>query len=151
MWKAYHPSMTDTTLSESRAFGERASWRPVKPKIGVARFCVHTLTAALAVLITAYILPGISVGDFLGALAVAVVIGILNAVLPPLVAALPIPLMALAGFVIVLLVDAAVIKLASDLTDNAITVSNFGFALLAAIVISAVTIVLEIHLWHERR
>ena len=36
------------------------------------------------------------------------------------------------------------IQLASSITDNAIKVSNFGIALLAALAISAVTIVLEI-------
>ena len=136
--------MSDTSEQEPTIFGETATWRPVKPKMSIAGLSVHWLTAAAAVLVTAWILPGISVEGFAGALIVAIVIGILNAVLPPLIAAIPIPLMALLGFGIILVVDAAVIQITSSITENAIKVDNFGFALLAALVIAAVTMVIEV-------
>ncbi len=136
--------MSDTSEQEPTIFGEAATWHPVKPKMSIAGLSVHWLTAAAAVLITAWILPGISVEGFAGALIVAIVIGILNALLPPLIAAIPIPLMALLGFGIILVVDAAVIQITSSITENAIKVDNFGFALLAALVIAAVTMVIEV-------
>ena len=48
------------------------------------------------------------------------------------------------GFVLILLLDALILKLASDIDRNSITVSSFGWALVAALVISAVMIVLEV-------
>src|SRR5262249_31540151 len=74
----------------------------------------------------------------------ALLIAILNAILPPLVAALRIPFMALLGFAIVLLVDAALLVLASDIRPEALSVDSFGWALVAALVASAVSVVLDI-------
>ncbi len=136
--------MSEPPKTGLAAYGERVSWKPIKPRAGFFRFVVHWFTAALAVLITAWILPGISVEGFGGALLVAIVIAVLNSIIPPIIASLPIPAMALLGFVIILFIDAAVIQIASNITDNAIQVDSFGFALLAALVIAAVTIVLEI-------
>jgi uncharacterized membrane protein YvlD (DUF360 family) len=115
----------------------------MKPRVGVLRFLVHLVTGTLAVLITAWLLPGISVEGFFGALVVAIIIAVLNALLPPLIAALRLPLMAALGFLVILLLDASIILLASAITDGALEVDGFGIALLAALVITAVTVVLE--------
>ncbi len=131
-------------MAEATTYGEYPAWTPETPKFKPVRFIVNWVTTGLAVLVTAWILPGISVEGFAGALAVAVVIGVMNALIPPLVAALRLPVMAALGFIIILLVDAAIIWAASELTENAIEVDSFWIALLAAIVIAAVTMILEI-------
>ena len=74
----------------------------------------------------------------------AAVVAVLNAVLPPLLAALRLPFMLALGFLLVLALNAFVLKLASDLLENTFTVDNFGWALLAALVVAAVSIVLEV-------
>ena len=74
----------------------------------------------------------------------AVVVAVLNAVLPPVLAALRLPFMIALGFVLVLLLNALVLKLASDLLENTFIVDNFGWALLGALVVAAVSVVLEV-------
>ncbi len=69
---------------------------------------------------------------------------VLNALLPPVLAALRLPFMLALGFLLVLALNAFVLKLASDLLDNTFTVDNFGWALLAALLVAAVSLVLEV-------
>jgi type I phosphodiesterase/nucleotide pyrophosphatase/superfamily IV 4 TMS phage holin len=69
---------------------------------------------------------------------------VLNAVLPPLLAALRLPFMLAVGFLLVLATNALVLKLASDVLENTFAVDNFGWALLAALMVAAVSVVLEV-------
>ncbi len=85
-----------------------------------------------------------SVGNFRDALAAAVLIAALNAVLPPLVAALRLPFTLALGFVIVLVLDALILLLVSHITSRTLRVDSFGWALLASLVISAAMLVLEV-------
>ena len=68
----------------------------------------------------------------------------LNAILPPLVAALRLPFMLVLGFLIVLVLDALMLLAADSLTDGDLSVDGFWWALLVALVASAVTLVLEV-------
>ena len=108
------------------------------------RLVVSWLIAAASLLIAAKLLPGVSVVNFGGAAVATLAIAVLNAVVPPLVTALRIPLMALLGFVIVLLIDAAMLELVSAIAPGAITVDSFGWAIATALVASAVGVVLDI-------
>ena len=63
--------------------------------------------------------------DVWGAFAAAAVIGILNALLPPIVAALRLPLMALVGFLLVLVLDAAMLLAADAITGGDLHVDSF--------------------------
>ena len=67
----------------------------------------------------------------------AAVVALLNAVLPPLVAALRLPLTALIGFVLVLAVDAGMLLLAADVAPGELSVDDFGSALAVALLASA--------------
>ncbi len=92
---------------------------------------------------TAWILPGVHINDAGGAFVVAAAIGIVNAVVPPVFAALRLPFTLVVGFVLTLLLNAVVLQLADAvLTD--FDIDDFGWALLAAIVMTAVAIVLEV-------
>src|SRR5262249_30957050 len=79
-----------------------------------------------------------------GAIVAAALIAVLNALLPPLLAALRIPLMALLGFVLVLFLDAAMLMLASRIDRSELTVDSFGWAIVAALVSAAVTVILDV-------
>jgi uncharacterized membrane protein YvlD (DUF360 family) len=105
---------------------------------------VAWFVAAVSLLVAAVIVPGAHIESFGGALAVAIVVAVLNALLPPLVAALKLPVTLLLGFVLVLLVDAAILLWADDITDGDLSVDSFGVALLVALVTSAVGVVLEV-------
>src|SRR5262249_9142222 len=85
-----------------------------------------------------------SVEGYLGAIIAALLIAVLNALLPPVIAALRLPLMALLGFLLILAVDAAMLVLASKVAPGAIKVTSAWWALLAALIASAVSVVLEV-------
>jgi uncharacterized membrane protein YvlD (DUF360 family) len=102
------------------------------------------LLGALAVYLAAWILPGFRVGDFWAALVTAFVIGILTALLPPLVAAVRLPYTVVTTFLVVLLVDTLILRAGGSLTDGAIVADGFLTAFFAALVISAVTTALEV-------
>ena len=71
--------------------------------------------------------------------------------LPPMLAALRLPFMVAIGFLLVLLADAWLLLLAAELLPDDIRVDGFGDALLAALVIAAVSIVAPGHPRHQRR
>jgi uncharacterized membrane protein YvlD (DUF360 family) len=92
-------------------------------------------------MVAAGILPGVSIDSFWGALVVAAIVTALNAII---LAALRLPLTLVLGFLLVLLADAAILRLAADLTDGILRVDSFGWALLAALVVAAVSVVLAV-------
>jgi len=126
------------------AYDEAPRWSPQAPRIKLSHLLVSWLVAAVSVLIAAAIVPGVSVGSFGDAVGAAALIALFNAVLPPLVAALRLPFTLALGFVVVLALDAAILLLVSHISSNAIKVDSFGWALLAALVISAAMVVLEV-------
>jgi uncharacterized membrane protein YvlD (DUF360 family) len=121
---------------------EGVQWQPARLRYRPLPVLLTWLVAAAALLAAAAVVPGVSIDGFGGAVITALVIAILNAALPPLAAALRIPFMAVLGFLIVLLLDAVMLMLASRIDRAAISVSNFGWALLAALVASAIGVAL---------
>ena len=126
------------------AYGESVTWQPERPKFKPLRLVVSWLLTAVALWVAALVLPGVAVESHLDALAMAAVIAVLNALLPPLIAALRLPFMLALGFILVLVLNAVVLLAGSRLIDGAYEVDNFGWALLAALVVAAVSIVLEV-------
>src|SRR5205814_1896033 len=100
--------------------------------------------SALALLVAAAIVPGAVVHDYRSALVAAAAIAVLNAVLPPLVAAIRLPFMALLGFFVVLALDAPILLAADHLTDGHLTVSSFWSALGVALPAAAGGVVLNV-------
>ena len=119
-------------------------WRPETPRFRPVRLVLSLVINAIAFFVAASIVPGVSIDSFGGALVVALVVAVLNAVLPPIVAALRLPFTLVAGFLLVLVVDALILLLADEITEGAITVGSFWDALLAALVVSAVQVVIEV-------
>jgi len=126
------------------AFAEPARWQPERPRLRPTRLVLSWLVGALALLGAAAIVPGVRVEGFLGAAVVAILVGILNALLPPLIAALRLPFTLALNFLLVLVADAMMLLAADSLTHSAISIPSFRRALLTALVVAAVTIVLEV-------
>jgi uncharacterized membrane protein YvlD (DUF360 family) len=116
----------------------------VRPKIHAVRLVLSWLVSAAALFLAAWIVPNVEIGTFWGALLTAAVIAVLNAVLPPLVAALRLPFTLVLGFLLVLVLDALMLLAAASITENGIEVSSFWWALLTALIASAVTVVLDV-------
>jgi uncharacterized membrane protein YvlD (DUF360 family) len=125
-------------------FGEPLVWQAELPKIRLARLIAAWVVSAVALMVAAAIVPGATIEGFWGALLVAAVVGVLNALLPPLIAGLRLPFTLVAGFLLVLLADAGILLLADSLTEGAIQLDGFWVALLMALVAAAVSIVLQV-------
>src|SRR6187402_3664929 len=125
-------------------YREPVTWQPERPRFRPARVVTAWILAALALMAAAWLVPGASIEGFWGALLVSAIVAGLNAVLPPLLAALKLPFTLVAGFLLVLLADALMLLAADEITDNAIHLDSFWIALLVALVASAVIVVLEV-------
>jgi uncharacterized membrane protein YvlD (DUF360 family) len=132
------------SVAAQSAYGEEPAWGAGRPRFHVFRLLLTWALSALALLVAAAIVPGAVVHDYRAALAAAAAIGVLNAILPPLVAALRLPFMALLGFLVVLALDAAILLAADHLTNGDLSVSSFWSALGVALVAAAVSVVLDV-------
>jgi uncharacterized membrane protein YvlD (DUF360 family) len=133
--------MTTTTQP---AYGRPATWSPVRPKLRPLRLLVAWLASALALFVAGWIVPGATVNGFGGALAASAAIAVLNAVLPPLIAALRLPFMLLVGLVLILVLDALILLAADRITGGDLSVDSFWSALGVAFVAAAVGVALDV-------
>jgi putative membrane protein len=103
---------------------------------------VSWLVMTLAVLLTAYLLPGVAVSGFGGALVTAVVLGILNALIRPvlMVIALPITILTLGLFALV--INGLIILLVARMVP-VFEVANFWWALAFGVIVSIVNSILS--------
>ena len=121
----------------------RGEWRPERLRLKPFQLIVSWILSALALGLTAAILPGVDIADWGGAFVVAIVVAALNAVIPPLFAALRLPLTLVFGFLISLVLSALVLRFAADAL-NSFEVDSFWWALLAALLMAAFGVVLEV-------
>jgi len=126
------------------AYGERPEWGLGRPKIRPFRLLLAWAVSALALFGAAWLVPGASVNDYRGALVAAAVIAVLNAILPPLVAALRLPFVALLGFLVVLVLDALMLIATDRITDGDLSVDSFWSALLVALAAAALGVVVDV-------
>ncbi len=68
----------------------------------------------------------------------------MNFFVPPIIAAIRLPLTLVVDFLLILVIDALVFQVASNIDSSAIHVNSFGSALFMALVTSAVAVVLEV-------
>ena len=135
-----------TSSAPASDYGQSAAWRPERPRLRLFPLLVSWLATGVALMVAAALLPGVDIGSFWGALLVAAIVAALNAVIPPVLAALRLPLTLVLGFLLVLIADALILLVAADLnvTDGVFIVDNFGWALLASLVVAAVSVVLAV-------
>ncbi len=103
---------------------------------------VNWIVSAMVIFSIAYILPGTTVVDFTAALVVALVLGIINALLKPvlLILTLPINILTLGLFTFIL--NALLIILVSNIVPGFV-VDGFLAALIFGIVLSVVNTVVH--------
>lgn len=102
---------------------------------------MHILLAiiinTLAVLFTAYILPGIHLSGFWSALFVAIVLGIVNAIIRPIIFILTLPINILTLGLFSFVIMGLMVYLVSALVPG-FKVDNFGWAILFALIVSII-------------
>jgi len=105
-------------------------------------FLIRLFVNALALAAAAWLLDGIQMsGDFFGVLLVALVFGLLNAILKPILLFFSIPFLVLTLGLFALVVNAVLLMITSSLLDG-FDVAGFWTAVLGSIVISLVTMLL---------
>jgi putative membrane protein len=102
-------------------------------------FILHILVSALAIIITAVLVPGVEV-TLVGSILVVIVLAILNMFLKPLIVLLTLPVNILTLGLFSIIINAFLVYLASGLTPG-FMVAGFGSALVFAIVLALVNIV----------
>lgn len=100
------------------------------------------LASALVVLIASYILPGVHVGDFWTALLVALVLGIFNALLKPILILLTLPITIITFGLFLIVINALLVLLATTLVPGFI-VDGFWWAFLFSLLVSLINLIIE--------
>ena len=96
---------------------------------------IRLLLNAVAVVILAYVLNGVSVDGYLTAIIVAAVLSILNLLVKPILVILTLPITIVTLGLFLLVINALIILLADKLIDG-FAVSSFWTALLFSILLS---------------
>ena len=99
------------------------------------RFLARVVITALSLILVTYLLPGITVDSFTTALLVAFVLGLLNAVVRPVLILLTLPITIVTLGLFIFVINAVLFLLVSSFVDG-FTVSGFWMALVGSVLVS---------------
>lgn len=103
---------------------------------------ISWLVFAVAIYATAYLLPGVELSGFMGALWVALGLGVINALIRPVLLILTLPLNILTLGLLTFVINALMVMLADYLLVD-FGVANFWWALLFSLVVSVINAILS--------
>jgi len=106
------------------------------------KYLLQLITSALAVIITAYFLPGVNLETPLAALILAAVLSFLNSIVKPVMVLLTIPITLFTMGLFLLLINVFIIYLADYLVDG-FSINGFWWALVFSLVLSLTTSLLR--------
>ncbi len=101
----------------------------------MSRFLVHWLVVAIALGAAAWILPGVEISSWPALLVAALVLGLVNAVVRPILALMTLPITVMTLGLFYLVVNGAAFALAA-LVVPGFAVGGCGWAILGALVVS---------------
>jgi putative membrane protein len=102
------------------------------------KFLVKTAASALAIMFLAFLLPGIHVeGDFFYAVLLALVLGLLNTLVRPILVFLTLPATIISMGSFLLVINAAIVLIADQFMDGFRT-DNFWWAMLFSVLLSII-------------
>ncbi|MDL2262412.1 phage holin family protein [Bacteroidales bacterium OttesenSCG-928-I21] len=104
---------------------------------------LQIIISSVAVYFTAWFLSGVSVKSYGSSILVAIILGILNAFVKPILKFLSFPITVLTLGLFLFVINALIIMLASKLMGDKFNVKNFWWALLFSIIVSLVTSILS--------
>jgi len=102
------------------------------------RFLIHWLVIALALWVTAYLLPGVTVESYQALAIAAIVLGLVNALIRPILTILTLPITILTLGLFYLLVNGFTFLLAAKLVPG-FHVAGFWWSVLGALLVSAIS------------
>ena len=103
---------------------------------------VNILISGVAVFVTSYILPGVTVENFGTALLVGIILGVVNAIVKPILLFLTFPITIITLGLFAFVVNALMILLVDALVTG-FSVESFWWALLFSLIVSVVGSVLR--------
>ncbi len=108
-------------------------------------FIIRLVINAIALYVTASILPGIQIAnnDVGTLIVIALVFGIINAFIKPIVKLLTCPLVILTLGLFIFVINALMLLLTAAIVPDRLVIDGFGSALLGGIVMGVVAIVVE--------
>ena len=98
-------------------------------------FLVRLILNAVAILLTSYLLPGVSVNGFLDAFILAAVLSLLNAFLKPFLVILTIPITVFTLGLFLIVINAGILLLAAYMLDGT-SIDGFWWAVLFGFIVS---------------
>jgi putative membrane protein len=108
----------------------------------MGRFFVRTITTSLAILFAGWILRGVHVDNTVTALVVAVLLGLLNTFVKPILVFLTIPITVLTLGFFLLVINIIIVLLVDDLVSG-FSVSSWFIALVFSFIVSFTTAIIE--------
>jgi putative membrane protein len=114
------------------------------------RFVLNWLINAAALWVAVELLSGLAVSSTETLFLAALVIGLINAVVKPVLLVLTIPITVLTLGIFYLVLNGLLLYLAAALTPG-FTIANFGSAFLGALIVSAVSTMLHLLIKAERK
>lgn len=102
---------------------------------------INWFLSALAIFVAAYVLPGVDLESFVTALVVAVVLGVINAFIKPVILILTLPINILTLGLFTFVINALVILLVNAVVPG-FKVDGFLWALIFSILLSVINIIL---------
>ena len=106
------------------------------------KIIANWVLSALALFLVSRIIPGIRLQDFWSALIAVVIIGLVNALIKPILLLLTLPITILTLGLFTLVINACMLLLASGLTPG-FKVDGFGSALIGSILLSVISTLLH--------
>lgn len=110
---------------------------------GIAGFLASLVVMTLAVLLAAYLLPGIHISNLWTAFLASLVIALLNRFLKPLMVILTLPFTVFSLGLFLFVINAAIVELASLIVPS-FDVENFWWALLFGFLLTVFNFLLEL-------
>jgi putative membrane protein len=107
------------------------------------KLIVRWILLAAALLLVAYLYPGVSVTSFGTAMIAALVLGLLNTLLRPVLVLLTLPVTLLTLGLFLFVINAAMFYLAARVLDG-FAVSGFVAALIGSLIYSACSVVIDV-------
>jgi putative membrane protein len=108
----------------------------------MVKIIVRWILLAAALLFVAHVLPGVTVSSFGAALFAAVVLGLLNALLRPVLVILTLPVTLITLGLFLFVINALMFYFAASLLSG-LAVAGFGWALLGSLVYSVCGVVID--------
>lgn len=102
------------------------------------KIILNWFLSAVAIAITAYLLPGVTITGVVAVLVLAIVLGAINAILRPILILLTLPLNILTLGLFTFVINALLVLLAAAIVPG-VAIGSFWWALLFALVLSIVS------------